>query len=187
MNKDERIKCALGAAGIPSKYHRRDCSLASLPEKPFKLLQGSVKSIAAIAWEKSDAQWDGDFIRWCFSGERGLEAMYLFARALVLNDVGVRIFTVPEVFSLVLEGNEDIEEWQQAPVVIVIGLTEKGGPRLPGPEESILRVQWFLRKQMDSDKLVMFHCEVAPKADSLNWWGASFMREVQKATTLIIV
>lgn len=180
MNSDDEIRDLIRDAGLPAKYQRKDLSINSLPATAAALLTAEI--------EKFSKHRGTDSTRWFFTGPRGLEAAYLYVRALRLLRFPAAVTSVPELLSDA--GNPWSDEdrlWADNQVIVLTGFTESGGARLPGAEDRLYGVHWFLRKWMDSGKFLMFHGEVKPKPEPHPWWGLSLMREVAKTTTILEV
>jgi hypothetical protein len=185
MPTDADFKKLLAAAGLPARYHRKDIGLSDLPDPAKGLLAQEIENFSNLRrGEVTDCR------RWFFTGSRGLEAAYLYVRALCLHRVRATVVTVPEL--LTDAGNPYVDEdkvWAENRVVVLAGFTESGGARLPGDEERLYGVQWFLRRWMDGDHVLMFHGEVKPAVTTPQhpWWGQSLMREVLKQSTVLEV
>jgi hypothetical protein len=156
-----------------------------------KVIQDAIEKISKVAKGRANIECNGELPRLYFTGDQGLHATYLCARSLVIQGVGVKVFAVPGIFSLVRGGDEQ-EEWDNSPVIVVTGFIEGiGGPRLPGPEEEILAVQSFIRRSMDDGKCFIFQGEAIPDPKKTGtpgmFWGASLLREVAKTSTIITI
>lgn len=180
MNRKQRI---MQASGLPRAYQRPDLTLASIPG--HEALEEYAAGIIPLLKAREEVLPDTPPPFFC--GPRGDHALYLFARKLLLQEVPVKIYALSDIFDLLREGEQDgaeytWQEWHEKAVVFILGVFD-GMPVLPGPQEEINRVQWFLHRLDQGSKLALFHSVRNPDGDVRPpWWSPCFTSHIMRST-----
>lgn len=181
---DKETRDAMFLAGIPIRYQAKSRTIQDL--RCAGEIEEFIRAVVPVGKNRTELPMDYALGKEppFFLGENGLDALYMTARGLTLYGVGTKVVTLPDLFMSrfddqfkTLIGN--------ALVIGIAGFTEKGGAGTPGAEDERYSVEWFIRRLLNSGKIVMFHGEQSPKESP--WWGEGFSRQVIKRTEFLTI